>query len=118
MRVVPPLRLAGFECSHSEALAGTEGHLARALDEFAHLGFVDAPRLAEAQLAVDGAEIAPARPALGLAHRADHAAQAARGIVGVGERARHVVLELEQALVARLRAHVAADAAVAEERAV
>src|SRR6185295_19184769 len=79
----------------------------------------DAPGLAEAQQAgfLVGVEIAPALPALRLAHRADDRPQRVGCGFGLGQPARRRMLERAQLLVALARGDVLADAAVALEAA-
>ena len=66
----------------------------------------------EAQQRAVDAEVASAGEAFRLAHRADHAGQASGGVLGRGEHARHVVLEAQHLLGARLLGDVATHAAI------
>src|SRR6185436_2868656 len=117
-RVVRPDRLAGFQDRAGDAFSRAKRHVARTYEELADQRIFHRPGVLEAQHAVVDAEVAPARPAFGAANGADHRAQAARSVVGLGERARHLVLELEQHLAALLLGDVAADAAIAAEASV
>src|SRR5207248_9176409 len=109
--VLRPHGLARLKRASGQPCAGPKGHFARALDELAHLRLIDAPGIAEAKQAFIDPEVAPARPAFAFAHRADHAAQAARGVLGFRKRARYLLLESHQLLRALLHSDVAPDAA-------
>src|SRR6185369_2878851 len=112
-----PYRLARLPGKAAQTLAGPVDELAREQDETLNRGIGDAPALGEAQdpPSLVDAEIAAAFPAFGFAHRADHGLQRGRCAVGIGEDARHRVLELAQLLGAPALGDVARNSLVALE---
>src|SRR6266446_3306662 len=95
-------------------------HHARALQEPVHGRLVDAPSVLETQRAARffQAVIAAGIPAFRIAHHAHRGSQAALRVFRRRKRARDLVLQRQHLLGPLLRAHVAADAVIAEEAAV
>ena len=109
-----PERLAALPHVAGQAFAAAIDPGARAREERLDARVVAPPGFQAAQYArrFVHAEESPAGPVLGLADRADHRAQRARGVFRDGQRARHRLLEHAQLLGTLARRDVLSDAAI------